>query len=62
MLYACIKSDQLANFHNFDVAPTGETGLRVCSNGHAPLTVMPIYGKMRMIKKHILLQNQELFK
>ena len=31
--------------------PTVETGLRVCSNGHAPLTVMPLYGKI-MIKKH----------
>ena len=31
----------------FHVAPTVEMGLRVCSNGHAPLTVMPLY----MVKK-----------
>ena len=35
----------------FHVNPTVETGLRVCSNGHAPLTVMPIYGKIMIIKK-----------
>ena len=29
-------------------------GLRVCSFGHAPLTVMPIYGKIMTIKKYIL--------
>ena len=33
----------------FYVDPTVETVLRVCSNGHAPLTVMPIYGKTMMI-------------
>ena len=27
------------------VDPTVEMGLRVCSNCHTPLTVMPIYGK-----------------
>ena len=27
-------------------------GLRVCANGHAPLTIMPIYGKIMIIKKH----------
>ena len=48
----------------FHVDPTVETGLRVCSNGHAPLTVMPIYGKIMIIKKKqiLLLQNQELLK
>ena len=47
----------------FHVDPTVETGLRVCSNSHTPLTVMPIYGKIMIIKKHILLlQNQELLK
>ena len=30
----------------FHVSPIVETGLRVCSNGHTPLTVMPIYGKI----------------
>ena len=33
------------------VGPTVETGLRVCSNSYAPLTVMPIYGKIMIIKK-----------
>ena len=40
------------NFTKFHVDPTVEMGLRVCSNGHASLTVMPIYGKI--IKKHSL--------
>ena len=35
----------------FHVDPTVEMGLRVCSNGHTPLTVMPIYGKIMIIKK-----------
>ena len=35
----------------FHVDPTIETGLKVCSNGHASLTVMPIYGKMMVIIK-----------
>ena len=35
----------------FHVDPTVETGLRVCSNGHAPLTVMTIYGKKMIIKR-----------
>ena len=44
----------------FHVDPTVEAGLRVSSNGLAPLTVMPIYGK---IMKHILLlHNQDLLK
>ena len=29
---------------NFHVDPTVEMGLRVCSNVHTPLTVMPICG------------------
>ena len=45
----------------FHVSPNVETGLRVCSNGHTPLTVMPIYGKIMIMKKHILLL-QELLK
>ena len=45
-MYKIMIRNQLANFHDRTV----ETGLRVCSNGHAPLTVMPIYGKI-MIKK-----------
>ena len=36
----------------FHVDPTVETGLKVCSNGHAPLTVMPIYGKMMIMIKN----------
>ena len=36
----------------FHVDPTVETGFKVCSNGHAPLTVMPIYGKMMIKKSH----------
>ena len=32
--------------NKFHVNPTVETGLRVCSNGYAPLTVIPIYGKI----------------
>ena len=35
----------------FHVDPTVETGLRVCSSGHAPLTVTPIHGKIMIIKK-----------
>ena len=35
----------------FHVDPTVEMGLKVCSNGHAPLTVMPIYSKMIIIIK-----------
>ena len=35
----------------FHVDPTVETGLKVCSNGHAPLTVVPIYGKLMIIEK-----------
>ena len=35
----------------FHVHPTVETGFKVCSNGHAPLTVMPIYSKMMIIIK-----------
>ena len=81
MLYTCIKSycytllfrNQLANFHQVSFDPTVETGLKVCSDGHAPLTIMSIYGKMMMIKqnkktnqkkkkKKNLLQNQELLK
>ena len=38
-------------FTKFHVDPTVETGLKVCSNGYTPLTVMPIYGKMMIIKK-----------
>ena len=34
----------------FHVDPTVERGLKVCSNGHAPLILMPIYGKMMIIK------------
>ena len=29
-----------------------EMGLRVCSNGDPPLTVMPIYGKIMINKKN----------
>ena len=32
-------------FIEFHVDPTVETGLRACSNSHAPLTAIPIYGK-----------------
>ena len=35
----------------FHVAPTVETGFKVCSNGYAPLTYMLIYSKMMIIKK-----------
>ena len=42
-------------FTKFHVDPNVETGLKVCSNGHAPLTVMPIYGKKNNNSKHILL-------
>ena len=35
----------------FHVDPSVEMGLRVCSNHHAPLTVMPIYDKIMIIKK-----------
>ena len=31
------------------VDPTVEMGLRVCSNGYAPLTVLPIYDKIMII-------------
>ena len=33
----------------FHADPTVETGLRVCSNGHVPLTDMLIYGKLMII-------------
>ena len=47
----------------FHANPTVEKGLRVCSNGHAPMIVMPKYGKKKNnYIKHILLQNQELLK
>ena len=36
-------------FTKFHIDPIVETGSRVCSNGHAPLTVMSIYGKIMMI-------------
>ena len=45
----------------FHVDPNVETEVRICSNGHAPLTVMPIYDK-KIIIKNILLPNQELLK
>ena len=35
----------------FHVDPAVETGLRICSNGHASLTVLPIYGKIMTKKK-----------
>ena len=35
----------------FHVDPSVEMGLRVCSTDHEPLTVMPIYGKIMIIKK-----------
>ena len=34
-------------FIKFHVNPTVERGLSVCSNGYAPLTVMPIYCKKK---------------
>ena len=46
----------------FLVDPTVETELRVSSNGHAPLTVKPIYGKIMIIKHILLLKNQDLLK
>ena len=46
----------------FHVDATVETGLKVCSNGHTPLTGMSVYGKMMIIKKKHILQNQELLK
>ena len=39
-------------FTKFQVDPTVETGLRVYSNGHGPLTFMPIYGKQIILKTH----------
>ena len=36
----------------FHVHPTFEIRLRVCSNDHAPLTVMPIYGKIKIKRTH----------
>ena len=48
-------------FTKFHVDPTVETGLTACSNGQAPLTVIPMYGK-KIINKHILLQILELLK
>ena len=47
-MYKIMIRNQLANFHD----PTVEMGLGVCSNGHAPLTLMPIYGKIMIIKKN----------
>ena len=37
--------------------PTVEMGLRVCLNGHAPLTAMPIYGKTLIIKNTLKTKN-----
>ena len=36
----------------FHVDPSVEMGLRVCSNGYAPLTIMPIYGEIMIIKNN----------
>ena len=38
-------------FTKFHVNPTIETEWGVCSNGHAPLIVLPIYSKIMVIKK-----------
>ena len=46
-MYKIMIRNQLAKIHD----PTVETRLKVCSNGHAPLTVMPIYGKIMIVKK-----------
>ena len=35
-------------FTTFHVDSTVEIGLRVCSNGHTPLTVTPIYGEKKI--------------
>ena len=59
MRYTCIKSLLLLNTLSSEISwPVStnmsillEMGLKVCSNGHAPLTVMPIYGKIMIIKK-----------
>ena len=37
------------NSTKFHVDPSVETGLKVCSNDQAPVTVMPIYGKIMII-------------
>ena len=74
LLYICINHDIVKQlFGNtfpvstkFHANTTVEKGLRVCSNGHAPMIVMPMYGKKKKKnnnKKHILLlQNEELLK
>ena len=38
----------------FQGDPTVETGLKVCSNGHAPWTIMPIYDKKKNNNKTFL--------
>ena len=38
-------------FTKFHIDPTVERRSKVFSNGHAPLTVMPIYGKIMIINK-----------
>ena len=41
----------------FDRFHGDPTGLRICSNGHAPLTGMPIYGKILIIKNAFFLDD-----
>ena len=52
MLFTCIKSrffrNHLANFHQFHIDPSVEMWLIVYSNGHAPLTVRPIYSSSKL--------------
>ena len=49
-------------FFKLHVEPSVQGRLKICSNGHGPLTkmaAMPIYGKTL---KNLFLQNQESFK
>ena len=39
------SKNHLANFDQISYLSFCWSGLSVCSNGHAPLTVVPIYGK-----------------
>ena len=48
----------LSVFTKFDIGPSVEMGLRVCSIGHAPLTVMPMYGKKIIKKKNTFFKTK----
>ena len=60
LLYTCTKSWSETTWPNstkLHAHPTVEVGLKVCSNAHAPSTVMPIY----MYGKKIIIVKKKKF-